>query len=446
MIQLNKINFFNKKWYVDFLSKKNDLFYMNFFGVEHIIRKFEIFFGEKWFMEKTCLPLPRSHKDKTLAFTNSAIISLKDYMSNWDNLSKYYIVQPCIRTQNLKSSTSEKIKYLSSFNMIWSFVNKNEYDSFVNIVYNYLVNVLKYNISDVKIFCSNLNDFNTLLSWWKKKDISIKYNDENYYWKFWEKENVMSWRWLSFRVLNKDWNWTDIGNFMEIVSKWKPVWYWLWLGVETLLSHKKKLSHPVSLFIPNTDLDDGKINLQNYIKLLIDFYLNWIEANANSREWKEVLSTINMIVKSLNLEKYTENNSHLFTNSKKIFKFYEEVKNFSDYILSKKIYLRDKIINWIFFTVLKKIKLEKYEKTVSILVDESKDEDSLKKDLENFSLDFWVKYKYKKSFLKGEKKKSFLKGEKKKSITFSISFFTYIGKQKFFMRELIEKLKDKYTI
>lgn len=303
--------------------------------LKYYISRFENYFSSIWFKKKQWLELVWN--DDTILFTNSAIVSLKKYILNWDKIPSYFIIQPCLRLQNLNSSISEEALYMSSFHMIWAFISAEKYDIFIKQVWNFLLNELEYNIWDLKIYCDKTHT--SLINWWDKIENwpEIVYSDEWFDWKFWEWD-IMKWNWFSFRVKDHKGNFKDIWNIMEIISDWKVVWYWLGLWVETLISKKRDYINPIQFFTDNSWISIEKnedIYLYDTLKVLIDTYRRWLKSWRNW-SWYEIKKAFNKV------------NWILASYPEKYINLYEEVSSMErfiywDIIVSKIIF--DELIN-----------------------------------------------------------------------------------------------------
>lgn len=266
---------------------KNDL-------VRYYITRFEQYFSSLWYEQKQWLKLV--WEDDTILFTNSAIVSLKKYILNWLQIPNYFITQPCIRLQNLNNASHQEALYMSSFHMIWAFVSVEKYNDFIQQVWKFLLEELEYTPSELKIYWDKSHSY--LLDWWEKLENwpEIVYYDEWFDWKFWEGDR-MKWHGFDFRVIWKNWEYVDIGNIMEIISDGKVVWYWLWIGIETMISKKRNYINPIQFFTDNCGIKlerNEDIYLYDFLKILIDVYRNWLQSGRNS-SWYEIKKTFHKI-------------------------------------------------------------------------------------------------------------------------------------------------------
>ncbi len=401
--------YFENKDIVNFLIQNN--------LVEYYIQKFEEYFYNIWFKRKKSLQL--TWVDKTILFTNSAIVSLKEYIKNWKKIEPYFITQECIRVQNLNENINNEIKYISSFNMIWVFIPKEDYQDFINQIYTFLIEWFWYNQKDIKIVADKTH--RNLLDWWEKLwKIKIEYNKENFNWKFWEWD-LMKWNWFDFRVQNKKWEWTDIWNIMEIISNWKIKWYWLWLWIETLISHKNNFSNPIEFFTKKSWIKiewNLEIHFYDTLKLLIDSYKNWIKL------WKK---WANFEIKKA----FKKINSLLIQNTNILFDLKEKINKFES-----ANYWKSLVWNEIFNEILKRSDFEISKKSFSILVKQTDNNENIIDDLKQklINIELVNEYNWNNIWIQN------------KSLTFEIKYINTKWKSKETFKQLIKNIKNYYTI
>ena len=409
--EINNERSFNKN-IVDNLRNNNLL--------QYYILQFEKYFLSKNF--EKCDPLMLSWEDKTTWFTSSAIVSLKKYILNWDKIPSYFIIQPCIRTQNLDINFNEDIKYSSSFNMIWAFVDKEHYPIFVEQVWLFLEKELWYKKEEIKIYYDISHE--TLIDWWDNLDWwpELIISNEWFDWKFWEWE-IMTWNWFSFRVLNKKWEYTDIWNIMEIISDWEIKWYWLWLWLETLISHKNNYTNPIEFYSTKAWIKlnwNEDIHFYDSLKILIDSYWSWIKSWPKWANFqiKTTFKKINSIL---------EKNPNLYLNLEENIIDFEYSINENSSVSSK-----------IFEQILNKSKFEISNKSLSILVDKNIDNNLVLKKLKSFFPN--IKYDLKDEYIWNNI------WIWNKTLTFKLTYVSekWLSKETF--KSIIEFIGKTYTI
>ena len=386
----------------------------------YFIKKFEDYFLSKNFEKHE--PLKLTWEDKTTWFTSSAIVSLKKDILNWDRIPSYFITQTCIRTQNLDIEINEKIKYISSFNMIWAFVDKENYHIFIEQVWKFLQKELWYEKDEIKIYYDESHK--TLIDWWRKLTWwpELISNNEWFNWKFWEWK-IMTWNWFDFRVLNKEWEYTDIWNIMEVISNWEIKWYWLWLWLETLISHKNNYTNPIEFYtnkawIKLNWIED--IHFYDSLKILIDSYWSWIKSWskwANFQIKKTFKKINNILEKKPNLYLDLEKNIINFENS-----INPENNNYYE----------------IFTEILKKSKFEISNKKLTIVVPKEDNISDLINKLKNIFKN--IEYKLKDEYTWDNI------WSNNKSLTFNLKFISKKWKTKNTFKQIVDKLKETFTI
>ena len=183
--------------------------------------------------------------DKSLLFTNSAIIPLKKYIRE-NNIPEngFYLKQPCLRLHGLtdpltKSMAQERNfeRFLGYFNMMGILVNKNKKNEIQSNILELLLD--KYNIpeSEIKVFAPENVEFIREID----KNLNVEYGskDKSFYsWNYGE-ENL-SGIGVTFSLLQKNKKFEEIGQIIQIKNNGKISGYEFGFGIETFLSRKNK--------------------------------------------------------------------------------------------------------------------------------------------------------------------------------------------------------------
>lgn len=311
------------------IEKLNDLSNVELFStlslatMNEFYKRFKNFFGENGFHEIPPLwYIPDKHD--SLLFTNSVIVSLLEKIQNEEIIEdKYFIKQPCLRTQNLNDDLDSYPSYMSGFTMAWCIDHFSNYDNFCTMVIDFLLSF--FDISNIKIAITKSQVDH--LNFWGKQQFELMDHPNNYYdWQFgknnidWSVDDIMSEtnaKWISI-MLKMEEEFIEIGNILIVYIDKKPSYVGFWFWLETLMSIlSKKKKHQVEFTnLPHTLFEEISYNSANALHVrLIDtinilkiLYTLDIKSSPRGRWW--------IIRKALKLF-YTLTESLYFDNEKK---------------------------------------------------------------------------------------------------------------------------------
>ncbi|WP_187484947.1 hypothetical protein [Pantoea agglomerans] len=177
--------------------------------------------------------------DPTLLFTNSTIVAFKTYISDSKLISPgFAIVQPCLRTQNLRNiRNSSELSYMSYFKQAGVIGDHHSLDNILNLFDSYFIGNCKVNAERILFKTSVTLPFNQSMKQ-AFPDISCVYDTEGtsfYRWKY--GMNEVEGYGLTFSIKNSiDNEYYDVGNIIQLRQNSTIIGYEFGFGIETFLS------------------------------------------------------------------------------------------------------------------------------------------------------------------------------------------------------------------
>lgn len=194
-----------------------------------------------WFEAVGAIPLapepsvPTS--DRTILFTNSAVVPFKPYIKGHRDLGGWVMVkQPCIRSQNLHAIFLDDFhtEFMLHFDMLGVMAPARQLENFTEAVASYFADCLGLPAS--KVAFKVAAEHRDLSSAWQAAwsgPVSVSGESETFYnWTFGDRG--MTGRGATFCIVQPDGHWRDLGNLIAFEWHGNTVAYGFGLGAETL--------------------------------------------------------------------------------------------------------------------------------------------------------------------------------------------------------------------
>ncbi|MFH0244579.1 alanine--tRNA ligase-related protein [Streptomyces sp. HK10] len=179
--------------------------------------------------------VPRT--DRTILFTNSAVVPFKPYIRGDLPLDRWVTVrQPCIRSQNLRATFEADFhtEFVLHFEMLGAMAPAADLDPFTDRVAGYFGRRLDLGPSDVAFKVHSAHQ-DLDRAWRRAWDGPVGYDSEPdgfYEWTF--GDAGMTGRGATFCLVQPDGRWRDLGNLIAFEWQGRTVAYGFGIGVETL--------------------------------------------------------------------------------------------------------------------------------------------------------------------------------------------------------------------
>ncbi|SET64585.1 hypothetical protein [[Clostridium] polysaccharolyticum] len=215
---------------------------------EKIISNFKVCFRNFGYIEHSDIPI-NSKADTSVYFIGSTISVLKPYLITEEIPDKgYFLVQRCIRTQNLKIMLNGgKLNWSSYFRSIGTLSPYSRLNEVGMEIWEYLTEYLKIPSSDIRIRVSSKDE--DLLGIWKshrfKPCLEIDSKEQLYYKHKYGMEHIRG-RNLNFALRKDDTDsFEDIGNLIVIEKGNDKLAVELAFGVSTMIARMNSLDNAI---------------------------------------------------------------------------------------------------------------------------------------------------------------------------------------------------------
>lgn len=184
-------------------------------------------------------------EDDSILFTNATIIPWKKYISGKSILQQNeFMKQACLRLHVLndsfvKGAVSETVpeRFLGYFNMLGLISGEEQEEILPFQILDLLIEKYKIPKGEIKVFASNDQEFISCL----EKEIEIEYNSKNpsfYNWDYCI--DGVSGKGATFSLLQKNEEFKEIGQLVQIKNGNGSSFYEFGFGIETFLARSKK--------------------------------------------------------------------------------------------------------------------------------------------------------------------------------------------------------------
>ncbi|OYQ77500.1 hypothetical protein B9T11_10095 [Wohlfahrtiimonas chitiniclastica] len=192
-------------------------------------------------------------EDPTLLFANSTIAGFKNtVISKSLTENPIYIVQECIRTNNLKiySKPNEKLEYMSIFSQLGLLGNEKSLSHIIKFIKSFFFEYLQVPISNFKIRTFNDIEWNNSIENEFSTDaIELNSREKSYYqWSY--GVDSLSGIGVTIAIYNdKLQKFQDIGNIIQLIFNGETVGFEFGFGLETLLARLNSFESPFEFII-----------------------------------------------------------------------------------------------------------------------------------------------------------------------------------------------------